>query len=145
MVRGWQIQTAHPRRPRRIAAHGEDARAQGELPVDYGWEPAGEVRTAYAGAPLSVRTLRSSDVLGGEHRRLRLKQRQRRPPEVRPQKPPGALASRPGNRSAVQTTLRNLTHAVGIVDPPFLPHLLHSPRRYGRITRHVRRGGSRIS
>ena len=51
--------------------------AEGELPLEYDWQPADEVLTAYAGIPLFVRTARSLDVPGSIQRHLHLKQRQR--------------------------------------------------------------------
>jgi hypothetical protein len=51
--------------------------AEGELPFEYDWEPAEEVLTAYAGAPLFARALRSFDVPGSVKRHLHLKQRER--------------------------------------------------------------------
>jgi len=51
--------------------------AEGELPFDYDWEPAEELLTAYAGAPLVVRTMRSLGVGKSVRRQVRVKQRQR--------------------------------------------------------------------
>lgn len=52
--------------------------AEGELPFEYDFEhPAEEVLTAFAGAPLFVRALRSFGVPASVQQHLRLKQRQR--------------------------------------------------------------------
>jgi hypothetical protein len=61
---------ALPKNPRRSPA-------EGELPLEYDWEPAEEVLTAYAGIPLFVRAARSFDVPGSVKRHLQWKQRQR--------------------------------------------------------------------
>jgi hypothetical protein len=53
------------------------SRAEGELPFEYDWEPAEEMLTAYAGAPLFVRTLRSLGVPGSVRQHLRIKERER--------------------------------------------------------------------
>jgi hypothetical protein len=59
-----------PKKPKRSPA-------EGELPFEYDWEPAEQVLTGYAGAPLFVRAVRSFGVPESVARQLRLKQRQR--------------------------------------------------------------------
>jgi len=61
---------ALPRKPKRSPA-------EGELLFEYGWQPAQETLTAYAGIPLFVRAARSFVLAGSVARHLRLKQRQR--------------------------------------------------------------------
>ena len=61
---------ALPKKPKRSPA-------EGKRPFEYGWEPAQETLTAYAGIPLFVRAARSFVLAGSVARHLRLKQRQR--------------------------------------------------------------------